>query len=142
MSQQGTNASHFGGHARGHQPTAQHHQAANAILTVTPPPVAWPRRTLPRPLQLAVVSAYAATLLNLGTKGKRPVLPDDPAELIAGKDYGSEGTAQRYLCALLIDGSMYGYNKSWPLSERGVRFVARMYSRSFGTAPAGAPPPA
>src|SRR3954453_2474574 len=31
-------ASHSGGRTRGHQPTAQHHQAAYAILTVTPPP--------------------------------------------------------------------------------------------------------
>lgn len=69
----------------------------------------------------------------------RPVLPDDPAELIAGKNYGSEGTAQRYLCALLIDGSEYGYHKSWPLSELGVSFVAQMYSRSFDRAPEGAP---
>src|SRR4051795_10503345 len=30
-------ASHSGGHTRGHQPTAQHHQAAYAILTVIPP---------------------------------------------------------------------------------------------------------
>src|SRR3954447_24548738 len=30
-------ASHSGGHTRGHQPTAQHHQAAYAILTVFPP---------------------------------------------------------------------------------------------------------
>ena len=50
------------------------------------------------------------------------MLPDDPADLIAGKNYGSEGTAQRYLCALLIDGPEYGYHKSWPLSERGVQF--------------------
>jgi hypothetical protein len=59
--------------------------------------------------------------------------------LIAGKDYGSEGTAQRYLCALLINGPQYGYHKSWPLSERGVRFVAGLYSRAFGTAPADPP---
>ena len=32
-------ASHSGGHTRGHQPTAHHHQAAKAILTVTPPQV-------------------------------------------------------------------------------------------------------
>ena len=28
-----------GGHTRGHQPTAHHHQAAKAILSVAPPPV-------------------------------------------------------------------------------------------------------
>jgi hypothetical protein len=67
------------------------------------------------------------------------VLPDDPADLIAGKNYGSEGTAQRYLCALLINGSAYGYHKSWPLTERGVRFVSSLYSRMFGTPPPGAP---
>src|SRR3954468_2328082 len=39
MSQQGTKASLSGGHTRGHQPTAQHHQAALAILTVFPPRV-------------------------------------------------------------------------------------------------------
>jgi hypothetical protein len=32
-------ASLSGGHTRGHQPTAQHHQAALAILTVIAPPV-------------------------------------------------------------------------------------------------------
>lgn len=67
------------------------------------------------------------------------MLPDDPAQLTAGKNYGSEGTAQRYLCALLIDGREYGYHKSWPVSERGVRFVARLHSRSFSTTPDGAP---
>ena len=36
MSQQGTKASHSGGHTRSRQPTAHHHQAANAILTVNP----------------------------------------------------------------------------------------------------------
>jgi hypothetical protein len=30
-------ASHTGGHTRGHQPTAHHHQAAKANLTVLPP---------------------------------------------------------------------------------------------------------
>lgn len=67
------------------------------------------------------------------------MLPDDPADLIAGKDYGSEGTAQRYLCALLTNGPQYGYHKSWPLSERGIRFVARLYSRAFGNPPADSP---
>lgn len=67
------------------------------------------------------------------------MLPDDPADLIAGKNYGSEGIAQRYLCALLIGGREYGYHKSWPLSERGVHFVAELYSRSFGTEPANPP---
>jgi len=67
------------------------------------------------------------------------MLPDDPTALIAGKDYGSEGTAQRYLCALLISGPGYGYHKSWPLSERGARFVSQLYSRSFGSPQAGAP---
>ncbi len=66
------------------------------------------------------------------------MLPDDPADLISGKNYGSEGTAQRYLCALLINGVAYGYNKSWALSERGVQFVSQMYSPSFGSAPPGA----
>src|SRR4051812_40439618 len=36
-------ASHSGGHTRGHQPTAQHHQAAKAILTVIPPRQGAPR---------------------------------------------------------------------------------------------------
>jgi hypothetical protein len=67
------------------------------------------------------------------------VLPEDPATLITGKNYGSEGTAQRYLCALLINGSNYGYHKSWPLTERGVRFVAELYARAFDSAPTGAP---
>src|SRR4051794_27937268 len=39
MSRQGTKASHTGGHTRSRQPTAHHHQAPNAILTVIPPPV-------------------------------------------------------------------------------------------------------
>jgi hypothetical protein len=67
------------------------------------------------------------------------VLPEDPATLITGKNYGSEGTAQRYLCALMINGSNYGYHKSWPLTERGVRFVAELYARAFDSAPTGAP---
>lgn len=67
------------------------------------------------------------------------MLPDDPADLISGKDYGSEGTAQRYLCALLICGPAYGYNKSWPLTERGARFVTALYSQAFGRPPAGPP---
>lgn len=67
------------------------------------------------------------------------MLPDDPAELIESKDYGSEGTAQRYLCALLINGPAYGYHKTWPLSERGARFVARLYRHSFGALPTDAP---
>jgi hypothetical protein len=70
---------------------------------------------------------------------EKPVLPDDPADLILGKKYGSEGTAQRYLCALLINGSSYGYHKSWALTERGGRFVAGLYSRRFGSAPPEAP---
>jgi len=67
------------------------------------------------------------------------VLPDDPAQLIAGKNYGSEGVAQRYLCALLTRQPQYGYHRSWPLSQRGVHFVARLYSRAFSSAPSGAP---
>jgi hypothetical protein len=39
MSQQGTEASPFGGHTRSRQPTAHHHQAAKAILTVLSPRV-------------------------------------------------------------------------------------------------------
>ena len=35
----GKDASLSKGHTRGHQPTAHPHQAANAILTVSPPPV-------------------------------------------------------------------------------------------------------
>jgi hypothetical protein len=67
------------------------------------------------------------------------MLPDDPADLIAGKDYGSEGVAQRYLCALLINDTHYGYNKSWPLSDRGARFVAQLYEQAFGAPPEAAP---
>jgi len=67
------------------------------------------------------------------------VLPEDPSDLVAGKNYGSEGTAQRYLCALLISGPEYGYNKSWPLSERGTKFVTLLYAQKFGGPPAGAP---
>lgn len=67
------------------------------------------------------------------------MLPDDPADLILGKTYGSEGTAQRFLCALLISGSSYGYHKSWALTERGARFVAGLYSRKFGNPPPGVP---
>lgn len=67
------------------------------------------------------------------------MLPDDPADLILGKKYGSEGIAQRYLCALLINGSSYGYHKSWALTERGARFVAGLYSRRFGNSPPGIP---
>ena len=39
MSHEGTKASHSGGHTRSRQPTAHHHQAANAILTAIPPRV-------------------------------------------------------------------------------------------------------
>lgn len=63
------------------------------------------------------------------------MLPDDPAQLIAGKDYGPEGTAQRYLTALLIGAPHYGYNKSWPLSERGVLFTRLLHEATFGPAP-------
>lgn len=51
------------------------------------------------------------------------MLPDDPADMIAGKNYGSEGTAQRYLCALLINGPSYGYHKSGLLHERVTGWV-------------------
>lgn len=67
------------------------------------------------------------------------MLPEDPADLVVGKKYGSEGTAQRYLCALMINGPSYGYNKTWPLSDRGVRFVAALYEATFGTPPVGIP---
>ena len=67
------------------------------------------------------------------------MLPEDPSDLVAVKNYGSEGTAQRYLCALLISGPEYGYNKSWPLSERGAQFVAVLYERKFGSPPGSAP---
>jgi hypothetical protein len=54
----GRDASHFRGHPRGHQPTAQHHQAANAILTVIPPPVcvASKRTVMPRAAARAACS--------------------------------------------------------------------------------------
>jgi hypothetical protein len=67
------------------------------------------------------------------------MLPDNPHDLIDGKDYGSEGIAQRYLTALHIGGPEYGYNKSWPLTARGTQFIEALYERAFGPPPRGAP---
>jgi hypothetical protein len=46
------------------------------------------------------------------------MLPDNPHDLIAGKDYDSEGIAQRYLTALQIGGPEYGYIDGDPLQVR------------------------
>src|SRR3954452_20843162 len=54
-------ASLSGGHTHGHQPTAQHHQAALAILTVIPPPAG-------RPLMSVSVARFRG-LHRLGTAG-------------------------------------------------------------------------
>ena len=64
MSQQGTKASLFGGHTHSHQPTAHHHQAALAILTVFSPRTGRPAdvSAFP-PLKWAGVNPWALTLL-------------------------------------------------------------------------------
>ena len=52
-------------------------------------------------------------------RGETSSLSDATADLIAGKNYGSEGTAQRYLTALIIAGPGARISNSYFPSSEG-----------------------